>query len=404
MFAGRTCATSFEETAKRRRRCEIEIVPGDGQHNQADCSVAENESRERRVSRAQACAHIATWNELKTFRSLTRGRWRDRTIERARVSAKAFAAILIASALLSAAFASWVPLKASIATVFLFAGPHNWFELRYFLTRLPVRFGRSRNFFIVAFGGIFALTLAYVSLPALYYANLWSGENWPTAIAMLEYGALVMDSSAWSRCAANKLRDAIGLGLCRSRLALCAVNWLAPDLFSLAIVYLHPLVALWFLDRHLRRTKPEWLKTYRRCLLLLPVLLVGMLWQLSRTPSLAEDNGLFWRITQHAGAELLPNVSSHMLVSTHVFLEMLHYGVWIVALPLIGATGAIWKVKTIPVAGHSRGFPKLIAGVSRSLFIRWRYCGWASQRTTPPRETFTSRWRSRTCWPKRRFC
>jgi hypothetical protein len=235
--------------------------------------------------------------------------------------------------------------------------------------RLPVRFGRSRNFFIVAFGGIFALTLAYVSLPALYYARLWSGENWPTAIACWNTGLLlwiavlvVMRGRQTSR------RDwswalPVAFGL-------CAVNWLAPDLFSLAIVYLHPLVALWFLDRHLRRTKPEWVKTYRRCLMLLPPLLVGMLWQLSRTPSLAEDNGLFWRITQHAGAELLPNVSSHMLVSTHVFLEMLHYGVWIVALPLIGATGAIWKVKTIPVAGHSRGFPKLIAGILIfSLFV-----------------------------------
>src|ERR1051325_383487 len=94
-----------------------------------------------------------------------------------RVSAPTFAAILLASALLSAAFASWIPLQASILTVFLFAGPHNWFELRYFLMRLPVRFGRSRNFFLVAFSGIFALTVAYVSLPELYYTNLWSGEN-----------------------------------------------------------------------------------------------------------------------------------------------------------------------------------------------------------------------------------
>ena len=52
-----------------------------------------------------------------------------------------------------------------------------------------------------------------------------------------------------------------------------------------------------------------------------------------------------------------------MLVSTHVFLELLHYGVWIVALPLIGATGAIWNVKTIPIASHSRGFPKLIGAI-----------------------------------------
>src|SRR2546430_10466322 len=95
----------------------------------------------------------------------------------------------------------------------------------------------------------------------------------------------------------------------------------------------------------------------------LPLLMAAMLWQLSRTSSLADDNGLFWRITQHAGAELLPNVSSHMLVSTHVFLEMLHYGVWIVALPLIGATGAIWSTKTIPLARRRGGFPKLIAAI-----------------------------------------
>jgi hypothetical protein len=279
-----------------------------------------------------------------------------------RVSALTFAAILFASALLSAAFASWIPLQASILTVFLFAGPHNWFELRYFLMRLPVRFGRSRNFFIVAFSGIFALTLAYTSLPALYYANLWSGQNWTTAIAwwntalLLWIGTLVLLRGRQTSRRDWSWAFPVAFGL-------CAINWLRPDLFSLAIVYVHPLVALWFLDRHLRRTKPEWLATYRRCLMFLPLLLAGLLWQLSRTASLSDDNGLFWRITQHAGAELLPNVSSHMLVSTHVFLEMLHYGVWIVALPLIGATGAIWKVNSIPVANHRRGFPQLIGGI-----------------------------------------
>src|SRR5437899_6246361 len=87
---------------------------------------------------------------------------------------------------------------------------------------------------------------------------------------------------------------------------LCALNWLAPELFSLAVVYLHPLVALWFLDRHLRRTGPDWLSAYHRCLALLPLLIAALCWQLARTPSLAVDNGLAWRITQHAGAQLLP--------------------------------------------------------------------------------------------------
>jgi hypothetical protein len=282
-----------------------------------------------------------------------------RSPARARMTPRAFAAILAGTAILSAAFAGWLPLQVSIVTVFLFAGPHNWFEARYFLMRLPARFGRSRNFFLVAFAGIGLLSLAYVSLPALYYANLWSGANWANAIAVWNT-AMILWISVLVLMRARQKSNRDWFWMLPIAFALCAVNWLSPEMFSLGIVYLHPLVALWFLDRHLRRIKPEWLVTYRRCLMFLPVLLGAMLWQLSRTTSLNDDNGLFWRITQHAGADLLPNISSHMLVSTHVFLELLHYGVWIVALPLIGATGAVWSTKTIPVATHSRGFPKLI--------------------------------------------
>src|SRR6185369_14600805 len=197
-----------------------------------------------------------------------------RTRTRTGVSARALAGLIVAAALVSAALASWLPIQVSIVSLFLFAGPHNWFEARYFLMRLPARFGRSRNFFIVAFAGIGLLTLAYVSLPALYYANVWSGANWPNAIAgwntlmILWISALVLMRG---RQKAN--RD--WFWVLPIAFALCAFNWLAPELFSLAIVYVHPLVALWFLDRHLRRTKPEWLKTYRRCLAVLPLLLAG---------------------------------------------------------------------------------------------------------------------------------
>jgi hypothetical protein len=292
-----------------------------------------------------------------------------RPADRAHVSARLFAAVLIASACLSAALASWLPLQFSIVTVFLFAGPHNWFELRYFMMRLPARFGRSRNFFVVAFAGIGLLTLTYLSLPALYYSKLWSGDNWPDAIATWNtFLILWIAALVWLRGKQRHTRD--WRWVWPVAFALSSLNWLAPELFSVAIVYLHPLVALWFLDRHLRHTRPEWLPAYHGCLVLLPLLVVGMCWQLARTPSLADDNGLAWRITQHAGAQILPSVSSHMLVSLHVFLEMLHYGVWLVALPLIGASGAIWDVKTIPLFRHPRGFPRLIvAALICGLFL-----------------------------------
>ena len=289
----------------------------------------------------------------------------SRVAKQSRVRLDVFVVALVACALASAALASWLPLQVSIVTVFLFAGPHNWFELRYFLMRLPVRFGRSRNFFVTAFAGLGFLTLTYVSLPLLYRTASLTEETWLTIVAgwntlMLVWLALL------TRLRAKQKRLTDWSWTIPVALTLSALNWLRPDLFSLAIVYIHPLVALWFLDRHLQRTRPDWLRAYRRCLLLLPFLLGAMVWRLSQTASLAENNGLFWRITQHSGAQLLPQVSSHLLVSVHLFLEMLHYAVWIVALPLIAQAGAgwsvkFWEVKKVPVARHPKGFPRLVA-------------------------------------------
>lgn len=260
--------------------------------------------------------------------------------------------LILTSIVAAAAFASWLPLQISIVTVFLFAGPHNWFELRYFLMRLPVRFGRSRNFFITAFAGLGVLMIAYISLPFFYNNAAWSTmiAGWNTALIFW----LVL--LVWLR--SKQKRRANWTWTIPVGLALASLNWLGPDFFSLALVYVHPLIALWFLDRHLRRTRPEWLRTYRRCLCVLPLVLAGMIWQLSQTPALPDNNGLFWRITQHSGADLLPQVSSHMLVSVHLFLELLHYGVWILALPLIGGF-----VKTIPIARHPRGFPRVVGAL-----------------------------------------
>jgi hypothetical protein len=285
-----------------------------------------------------------------------------RAANQTHVKLNIFVVTLVACALASAALASWLPLQVSIVTVFLFAGPHNLFELRYFLTRLPVRFGRSRKFFITAFVGLGFLTLTYVSLPLLYRSASLTQETGMTALA--SWNTLMLFWLAWLvRLRAKQKRSADWFWTVPVALTLSALNWLGPDLFSLAIVYIHPCVALWFLDRHLQRTRPEWLRAYRRCLLLLPLLLGAMVWQLSRTTPLSDDNGLFWRITQHSGAELLPQVSSHLLVSVHLFLEMLHYGVWIIALPVIGASAKFWNMKKVPVALHPKGFPKLIAAM-----------------------------------------
>jgi len=275
-------------------------------------------------------------------------------------SARLFVGGMLACACLSAALAGLVPLQISIISVFLFAGPHNWFEARYFLQRLPLRFGKSRNYFIMALGGVGLLAASYSALPLLYYTGWWSGENWLNALAIWNTTLLL-----WLACLVWMRGRQRGHGRDWSwawpvAFLLCALNWQAPQVVSVALVYLHPLVALWFLDRHLRRTRPEWLPAYHRCLWLVPVLGGAICWQLASRPSLPDDNGLAWRIAQNAGTDLFPHLSSHMLVAVHVFLEMLHYGVWLIALPLIGARGPVWDLKSIPLVKHPHGYPRLI--------------------------------------------
>src|SRR5437763_7383664 len=75
------------------------------------------------------------------------------------------------------------PVQASIATVFLFAGIHNFMEFRYFVARMPLRWGRSRLYYSVGIGGV--AVLAVVSL-TLYFMSgnlMWSYDSWTAATA-----------------------------------------------------------------------------------------------------------------------------------------------------------------------------------------------------------------------------
>ena len=260
----------------------------------------------------------------------------------------------------AAALAGFAPLWLSVATVFLFAGPHNWAELRFFITRMPARLGRSRGFFALAAAGVAGLTAAYAALSLAPGADGWSGDGWYFSLAVWNSVAV-----AW----------VVALVMVRGRqtprrewfwalpagCALVGVSWLAPQWFALALVYLHPLVALWFLDRQLGRTRRVWRRAYRACLAALPFALLALWWWLAASAPLAEDGEVALRVVRHAGAGMLTGVSTHLLVSTHVFLETLHYGVWLVGVPLAAGTGLLpWRSDTVPLVRHKRGWPRLI--------------------------------------------
>ena len=214
----------------------------------------------------------------RTFQ-LEAARWRAARQQRVPGS-RVFTGAIVGCLLTAAVFASWLPLQVSIVTVFLFAGPHNWFEFRYFLLRLPARFGRSRKFFVTTFAGLGVLTVTYVSLPFVYEHASWSGETWLSVLAT--WNTLLL---AWLamliHLRGKQKRTSDWTWTIPVLLALAALNWLGPEFFSLALVYVHPLIALWFLDRQLKRTRPEWLKIYRRCLCLVPVVLAVMIWRLT---------------------------------------------------------------------------------------------------------------------------
>ncbi|HST51902.1 MAG TPA: hypothetical protein VLJ61_07820 [Pyrinomonadaceae bacterium] len=272
-------------------------------------------------------------------------------------AAFAFACACVVAA--SATLAGFAPLGLSVATVFLFAGPHNWVELRYFIARMPARLGRSRNFFALAAAGVVTLTASYGVLALYANSSIWGGEELYAGVAV--WNSLFVAWVAalvWMRGRLSRREWAWALP---AGSALIALNWLAPQLLSLSLVYLHPLVALWFLDRQLKRTRSEWRRAYHSALALLPLALGILWWRLASAPSIPGDDAVTLRIVRHAGADVLPVVSTHLLVSTHVFLETLHYAVWLVAMPLVaGAFGAPWRLGSIPLVRHREGWPRLI--------------------------------------------
>lgn len=250
----------------------------------------------------------------------------------------AIAAILIGS----------FPLAASIVTIFIFAGVHNVMEFRYFVARMPMRWGRSRLYYSVGIGGVVVLTIAYLTL---YFASgnwLWGETGWAIYSALWNTAFVMWIASMfWLRGRQRPKTDwswAFPIAFFVS-----AIVWVFPLYWSLALVYIHPIIAMWFLERQIRRTKPEWLAAYHWCLASIPIFVAVLYFAFASQPNLPEDSNLFWRIAQHAGSQILPGISSHFLVATHVFLESIHYFVWILLIPLVDRRAIPWKLDEIPM-------------------------------------------------------
>jgi hypothetical protein len=257
-----------------------------------------------------------------------------------------FGAFVLACAVAAALIGSF-PLQLSIITI------------RYFAARMPVRWGRSRLFYSVGIGGVVVLAAAYLTL---YFASgnwLWSLETWQTYAAVWNTALIIWVGVLFYIRGKQRRKDwtlAIAVAF-----LIAALAWVIPLYWSLALVYLHPFIALWFLERQIRRTKSEWLRAYHYCLASIPFFLM-ILWSLlSSQPNLSQETSLFWRINQHAGSEILPGISSHVLVATHVFLESIHYFVWLLIIPLVDNRAIPWRLNDVPMFANAGGIPKIFA-------------------------------------------
>jgi hypothetical protein len=282
---------------------------------------------------------------------------------RAPSSAMLFALAAVSLACIAAFIAAWMPIAFSIATVFLFAGPHNWMEFRYFMARMPARWGPLTPFFALAIGGVFVLGGANIALSIIVRNAYWSEHHdrlasagWLSLVVLWVATLIVLRG----REPAQK-RDwqwAISIGFC-----VVSLIWMWPVECYFALVYLHPLLAFIFLDREIKHQRPQWRGAYHVCLTMVPVMLGVLWWKLHDAPSLPGDSDLALRISRHAGSSVLTGVSSHLLVATHTFLEMLHYGIWIVAVPLLSFKRAPWQVNQIAVSRRSSWLRRGVAAV-----------------------------------------
>src|SRR6516165_334761 len=209
--------------------------------------------------------------------------------------ATGFVAIAIGAAALSGA----LPIRFSIATVFLFAGPHNWLEARYALGRLPARAGKLRGFFLISLTGIIGLSAGY----AILYWGLSSAG--PTEYAVWDTTFIFWIATLiWMRSRTNPKFD--GGWVWPAAFLLCAGVWLNPFALNIALVYLHPLMALWLLDRELTRSRPQWRRAYHRVIACIPLLLIVLWAQLRGSPDLpgsdTVSDTLKQAIVNHSGA------------------------------------------------------------------------------------------------------
>lgn len=310
------------------------------------------------------------------------------------ISAGWFTVVVIAFVALSATAVVAAPLLMAVAIVFLFAGPHNYFEARYILTRLPARAGKLLPFFVLSAAGVLLLGTFFalqIWLPRMVIVN---GNHSLYAIAIWNSLFVLWCTSLFHLRKMRSAKDSWPY-LWPVGLTITGVFWLQPVLLPLLLIYVHPLMALVILDRELGRSRPPLKSAYRGCLLLVP-LAVALIWfsvpdisDAIPAPSISPH--IQQQISGHTGTSLFPAHRATQIIATHTFLEGLHYGVWIAAMPFVSGRLFGRKFLTIPLLRKENGVGvcvKIILAIA-ALLMALLWLGFAMDYSTTRDVYFT---------------
>lgn len=222
------------------------------------------------------------------------------------------------------------PFVAAALSVGFLAGPHNWMEVRYLLGRLPGRAGKLKTYFYVSAVGTTLLGVSSILLP--WFASSLALRVWNLTLIAWVVGLASL------RRTENPRRDWPWLEPCA--LAIAGIMWLYPQLFTLALVFGHPLLALLILDKELHAFRRAERAVYRQVLWAVPFGMMVLVFSLSqRHLFLPSDLVSFFTLSDQ----------TPIFLAAHTYLELLHYAVWIGALPLLAKLTKRNSLETFPV-------------------------------------------------------
>jgi len=261
--------------------------------------------------------------------------------------------------LISAVLAGTAPVGFTLVTFCIFGAPHNFCEYRYFLSRLPSRLGPLKPFFITSFAGVTVLFLMELAMIALIRMNAISAPSATTILLvwneLLIFWILALSLIRYRRHFGELLVGNILIASIAS-----VGNFLSPYAFSLVVSYVHPLLGLWILDRELLRTRKDWVKPYRLCLLTVPVSVLCLgLWLLGQSlPA-----GMVSTISTNIGSRIFASPTSPLFLGLFGFLQMVHYGIWVVAITVAAQGWRRWRLNRIPVLRNRQNLRRVMAAV-----------------------------------------